>query len=161
MAENSLQCAGAIIETLSGSDQSMGDNWVGVGIGINTGPVYVGSIGSETLKDYTVVGNTVNIAARLCGYANKFQIIFSEHTKKFIEDEDLSYRSTGKKSLKGIRNPIKVFELMKNGIAKNIGWITQRRDMEKHNSTFQAKDFNKTTTDTCNLSWRHKVLKCL
>jgi len=112
MVKNALHCGAAIVRALFDSEACVIDDWVGVGIGINTGPVYVGSIGSETIKDYTVVGNTVNIAARLCGYANKFQVIFSEYTKKFIEDEDLSHRSTGKISLKGIRIPVEVFELL-------------------------------------------------
>ena len=90
------------------------DDWVGVGIGINTGPVYVGSIGSETIKDYTVVGNTVNIAARLCGHANKFQVIFSEYTKRFIKDENLAYQPVGKISLKGISEQVELFELLQN-----------------------------------------------
>jgi len=112
MVENALQCALGIIKSLCSEDARPDDDWVGVGIGINTGPVYVGSIGSETIKDFTVVGNTVNLAARLCGFAEKFQIIFTEQTKKLIENDALSHRSAGKISLKGIRKPIEVFELL-------------------------------------------------
>lgn len=118
MAENALRCGAAIVEMLSGSGDSLNKDWVGVGLGINTGPVYVGSIGSETIKDFTVVGNTVNMAARLCGYAQKFQVIFSDYTKKFIRDKSLVYQSAGKISLKGISDPIEVFELMQNKLEK-------------------------------------------
>jgi adenylate cyclase len=111
MVKNGLLCGTAIAETLRETNESIGEDWVGVGIGINTGPVYVGSIGSETIKDFTVVGNTVNVAARLCGCAKKFQIVFSEYTKKFIEDEGIAYKSIGKISLKGISEPVEVFEL--------------------------------------------------
>ncbi len=82
MVKNALRCGNAIVNTLCSSERCKEADWVGVGIGINTGPIYVGSVGSEIFKDYTVVGNTVNIAARLCGFANKFQILFTENTKK-------------------------------------------------------------------------------
>ena len=82
-----------------------------VGIGINTGPVYVGSVGYETFKDYTVMGNTVNIAARLCGFAKKFQILFTESTRDLIDAKEFGCTSVGKLSLKGIKAPMEVFGL--------------------------------------------------
>ena len=112
MAENALRCGAAIIEMLSGSSKSSNKDWVGVGIGVNTGPVYVGSIGSETIKDFTVVGNAVNVAARLCGCAKKFQVIFSEFTKKNIKGDSFVFQSAGKIALKGISEPVEVFELL-------------------------------------------------
>ena len=112
MVKNALQCGLSIVRDLCSSDRCQKADWVGVGIGINTGPVYVGSPGSETFKDYTVVGTTVNIAARLCGFAKKFQVLFSESTKKLLEGEALSYKSIGKVPLKGIKAPIEVFELI-------------------------------------------------
>ena len=114
MAKNALNCGRAIIDALFESNKHIDDDWVGVGIGINTGPVYLGSIGSETIKDFTVVGNTVNVAARLCGSAKKFQVIFSEFTRSFIENEDFEYKSAGKISLKGISEQVEVFELLQN-----------------------------------------------
>jgi len=109
MAQDALQCAIGIVRALCSPAAS---DWAGVGIGINTGPVYIGSIGSETMKDYTVVGNTVNIAARLCGSANKFQILFTESTLKLIEGKGFQYRSLGKIVLKGIVSPMETFELI-------------------------------------------------
>lgn len=112
MVKNALRCGTSIVKTLCNAEQCAADDWIGVGIGINTGPVYVGSIGSETIKDFTVVGNTVNVAARLCGFAQKFQVIFSEYTKNFIEDEGFEYQFAGKISLKGISKPVEVFEVV-------------------------------------------------
>ena len=111
MAQNALQCGMAIVKALGGRESCEGSDWMGVGIGINTGPVYIGSIGSETMKDYTVVGNTVNIAARLCGLAEEFQILFTETTRDSIEGKGFRYNSMGGISLKGLTSPIEVFEL--------------------------------------------------
>lgn len=115
MAQNALQCGMGIVKALSRPELSQTADWVGIGIGINTGPVYIGSLGSETMKDYTVVGNTVNIAAKLCGSANKFQILFTETTMKLIEGKGFTYHSVGKPSLRGINTPLETFELMGKG----------------------------------------------
>ena len=113
MALNALQCAQSIVEELSAFKSNEMLDWSGVGIGINTGQIYLGILGSDTFKDYTIIGNTVNIAARLCGVAEKYQILFTEATMKLIEKAGFNYRSIKRISLRGISSPIEVFELEK------------------------------------------------
>ena len=48
-----------------------------VGIGLNYGPAVMGNIGSKDRKDYTVVGDVVNLASHFCDYAKPGQIITS------------------------------------------------------------------------------------
>lgn len=68
---------------------------VEMGFGIHTGIVLVGNMGAENRLNYTVIGNNVNIAARLCSAAKRMEILISKetleepHVKESIEVEEL------------------------------------------------------------------------
>jgi adenylate cyclase len=51
-----------------------------MGVGINTGPAVVGAIGAARRQDYTAIGATVNLAARLCGIADAGQVLVTSDT---------------------------------------------------------------------------------
>ena len=84
---------------------------LGIGIGINTGFMTVGNIGSDMHRDYTVIGNQVNVAARLESTARAGQILISQRTysrlKKTVEVKDI-----GDISVKGVHRPVKTYEVM-------------------------------------------------
>jgi adenylate cyclase len=57
-----------------------------VGIGINTGDVTVGCVGSDRRMDYTAIGNAVNLASRLMSQAKGRQIMISDSTHALLGD---------------------------------------------------------------------------
>ncbi len=81
-----------------------------VGIGINHGPVIQGMVGSQKRADFTVIGDTVNTASRLCGAAKKGQIIISESVSVLAKDEILT-EGPFRLSVKGKAQPLRVFIL--------------------------------------------------
>lgn len=87
-------------------------------IGINSGPVIVGNMGSSDLFDYTVVGDTVNLASRLEGANKQFgtEILISGFTHDRVADA-VNARHLGRAALKGKVEETEVYELM--GIRKS------------------------------------------
>ncbi len=87
-----------------------GKKQIGVGMGINTGDVVVGNMGSDQYADYTVIGDNVNLAARLEENAKGGQLIISESTyeevKAFVEVKKLEPLK-----VKGKEKPLEVYEV--------------------------------------------------
>lgn len=83
-----------------------------VGIGIHRGKTVMGTIGVDERMDHTVLGNTVNIGARLCSAAKKDLIIISEDVKDQLS-EKLITEEYSKLELKGISEAMQVYKLVK------------------------------------------------
>ena len=85
---------------------------INIGIGINHGSVISGNIGSKEMMDYTVIGDTVNLAARLCSYAVSGEIIVSESI----------YKKTLTKYKYDFLEPVNVKGKQKPVVAKKLIW---------------------------------------
>lgn len=81
-----------------------------IGIGINTGEVFTGYIGSPDRLDYSVIGDHVNVAARLCDVADPGQVLIGEQTYDAIKDI-VEARSAGTPTLKGKSELVNVYEV--------------------------------------------------
>lgn len=77
-ARNACNCALDIIEKARTSPPVQENEGMAIGIGIHRGPVIVGNIGQGEHLDYSVIGRTVNFAARLCERAGLMDILVSE-----------------------------------------------------------------------------------
>lgn len=81
-----------------------------VRMALNSGPVVVGDVGSSRRVDYTVLGNTVNIAARLEGVGAPGEIVIGPGTRQRLP-ADFPLEPLGELDLKGIRHPVPVWKV--------------------------------------------------
>jgi class 3 adenylate cyclase len=113
-ARRAVQAALAIQKALQPLDaelRSNGRSGLQVRQGLNTGLVVVGSIGTDLRMDYTAVGDTTNVAARLQHAAKPGSILISGKTRRLIEGY-FELRSIGAIDLKGKTEKITGFEVL-------------------------------------------------
>ena len=116
-AQNAVKCAYSMIQKVKELQKKWakeGKPKIEIGIGINTGEVFVGNIGSNNRMEYTVIGDTVNLASRLEGYNKvyKTKLLISpttyEQVKSFTDVIKIS-----DVQIRGKANKMDIYEVLK------------------------------------------------
>jgi hypothetical protein len=94
---------------LNEARSAAGETVINVGIGLNSGEVVMGNMGSEEHMDYTVIGDSINVAARLCGVAHPGQVLVSKAVAEAVGDH-ASWKELPPITVKGKDRPIGVAE---------------------------------------------------
>jgi len=82
-----------------------------VRIGLNSGPVMVGIVGSDLKMDYTALGDTVNLASRMQSMADPGTILVSGETHRLAQDF-FRFHHLGKKVVRGKAAPVEAYQLL-------------------------------------------------
>lgn len=113
-AERAILAAKLMLEKFA----SLADHWkqrhgveTGLGIGINVGEVIAGNVGSPSYMNYTIIGDTVNVASRLGQRARAGEMLFSEAVKRLLDQRGVDVGAMPLPSLvlRGRSSPIGIF----------------------------------------------------
>lgn len=113
-AARAVEAAEEIISWLEVSNTSWEEKHgvtVKIAIGINTGEAVVGNVGSQSRMEYTAIGTTVNVAARLEAIARPQQILVSAQTATEA-GEGFTFSPAGERNVAGHSEPLRLFEVV-------------------------------------------------
>jgi adenylate cyclase len=101
-----------ILESTRLKDSELTRQTIGFGIGIHVGRAVIGNHGSPKHLDYSAIGTSVNLAARLCGQAGAMSIVVSKAVRDAVPDDArLRFHSEREVPIRGIKGPVTVYTL--------------------------------------------------
>jgi class 3 adenylate cyclase len=111
-ALNAIRCAAAIHNAIEGHNATLPpeEPTIGLGIGITTGEVILGSIGSKDRRDFTAIGSHVNLCSRLCSLARAGETLLAESTYEEVR-ELISAERLQPQNVKGFTDAVPVYRM--------------------------------------------------
>ena len=112
-------------------------------LGINTGDMVVGNMGTPNKMDYTIMGNAVNLAARLEGVNKQYDtggILISEYTRSHIGDEFV-IRPLSRVRVVGINTPLRLYELLDIASEAPPELLNMVKNWEEAFKLYENKEF--------------------
>jgi class 3 adenylate cyclase len=112
-------------------------------LGINTGDMVVGNMGTPSKMDYTIMGNAVNLAARLEGVNKQYNtggILISEYTRAALTDEFVT-RPLSRVRVVGINTPLRLYELLDLREEASPKLLAMVKVWEEGFAAYERKDF--------------------
>jgi len=112
-------------------------------LGINTGDMVVGNMGTPNKMDYTIMGNAVNLAARLEGVNKQYDtggILISEYTRDHLDGEFVM-RPLSRVRVVGINTPLRLYELLDIASEAPPELLQMVKDWEQAFGLYEKRDF--------------------
>jgi adenylate cyclase len=115
-------------------------------IGINTGEMVVGNMGTAQKMDYTIMGNSVNLASRLEGVNKQYGtwILASEATRQEA-GEAFAWRQMDRVRVVGISQPVRLYELLEERSAVDASTLAAVEIFHKAQALFEAREWDTAT----------------
>jgi len=110
--EKAVRCAIEMVDAVAKLNEEVkaSAKAIQIGVGINAGEVVLGAMGAEHRMDFTVIGDAVNLAARLCSAAERGQVLISGTVRSsFSELEGIEMIALDPIQVKGKSEPIPIF----------------------------------------------------
>jgi len=118
-----------VLDALKANWRHLGLPAIDIGVGINTGPMIVGNMGSASRFNYTVVGDSVNLASRIESLNKTYgtSILVSEYTYEVVKDEFPFAREIDSVRVRGRTQPVRLYELMREERYRSLHWLEEYR----------------------------------
>jgi adenylate cyclase len=112
LPDHAARALAAAVDMLAAVDSQFGER-CRIGIGINSGLVLVGTIGGGGLTEYGVIGDPVNVAARIQDATRELRepLLLTEATRCMLDDADTALKAHGSLRLKGKSEPVAIYGL--------------------------------------------------